>query len=145
MSIQGLHAVILQCIASYIPDGVTLCHFEATCRDARAAVKSTTGLWDTLYCQRWSFLNGEPPFDKQMYGERHRKDQRATKMYQSICRRSENAAVGDERANALMDEDAADEELCQLFHMWKEVLDVGWVFYDQATSDKERERATTLI
>ncbi len=139
-----LPTVVLHSIALYIPDGVSLCHFESTCRQVRAAVRSTTAPWNMLYCRRWSYLNGEPPFDKEAYGGRLVKDRRAQKVFQYLLERSLEPPTSDPY-DALMDEGAADETLCSFYHKWKEVIDVCWEFYDHAVSEREREIAHTML
>ena len=115
---------------------MTLCHFEGSCRNTRAAVTGISkDLWHNLYCRRWSFRSSESPFDKQEYARRHLKDQRATKLYQTILQNLEGT-------HANVD---ASEELRELFVLGNEVIDVLWISHDNAATATERARTTKLL
>ncbi|GAX24106.1 F-box protein 21 [Fistulifera solaris] len=141
--LQELPTAVLHCIALYIPDGVTLCHFEGTCRNVRAAVQSTMDPWHALYCQRWSFRDTSVSFfDKQAYAERHAKDREAKQLCQSILQR---ATTADASEDVKAWEQANDKEFRRLFAMGTDIFDVCWTVHDQIESASDQERSRTLL
>jgi len=55
-SLQHLPTVLIHHIVAFVPDHVTLCRLECTCREVHTFISNNTSVWDALYQCRWPFL-----------------------------------------------------------------------------------------
>lgn len=68
---------VLQLIASYVADPISVCRMSLSCPAFAEAVTSSEGLWDRLYRKRWTFrMSTSTTYTRDQYKAKHLDDRR---------------------------------------------------------------------
>ena len=142
LSLSDLPDALIRHVLTFIPDAVTLCRLQATCRDFFHAVQDNQTLWEGLHRCRWTFSSSSSSsaspllIHKAEYQRRHEVDRQAKKQMQFLISRRRQCQH-DDNNNDDGDDLLSVKALRLLMATGREAIDVAWKVHDDIVDEQD--------